>query len=161
MGKQQLSVNLVRRLSLTACLFSLVFLTSCIKRDVNQGYSFGDITDLDTKIANIKPHKTSEIEILKEFGSPTTISNFGPDTFFYISRKVQYGIISNSKLIDQRVLAIAFDKNHIVQSVEQYSMKDVKNIKESDDKVEFKGNELGLIEQFSRNIGKFNKKKGN
>lgn len=148
------------KLSLFTILVSfLLCMSACSQKTTIHGYSFGDLGQVKEKISKIKVGMDNELDVLALLGSPTTISNFGPDTFFYIQRKTSSKLFFDPKLIYQNILEITFDDNHIINSIKEYQMKDSKNIKYDDGKVEFKGNELGIVEQFSKNIGRFNSKK--
>ncbi len=135
----------------------LVFLSSCIAKDYQHGYSFSDlqITD-DEIIERVKPSKTGEIDVLKLLGSPTTLSDYGDRTFFYIwSDEVVWGP-SKPRVVNQKILAVSFNENHIVRAVKFYDIRDAKNIECVSDRTKIKGKKIGIIEQFIQNIGRFN-----
>lgn len=138
-------------------MFVVILLSACTVDTKNHGYSFSDLGDVETKLATIKPGKTNEIEVLQLLGSPSTISNYGVDKFFYIYSKVISKAFYRPQLKDQRVLEIAF-QNHIVSYVKNYTMNDARIVQYDKHDIYIKANKLKIIEQLSKNFGRFNAK---
>ena len=73
------------------------------------------------------PVGSSREQVLLALGSPSTTGTFDNEVFYYISQKRQRNLaFQKLKLIDQRVLAIYFDEEGIVQQVADYGLKDGK-----------------------------------
>lgn len=131
---------------------SLLLLQGCAKEYYNHGYGFQQ-----NNIEVIKVGISTYDEVINELGSPTSESNFGKKTIYYISNKTEKIAFLNPKIIEQRVLSIAFDSNRIVSDIYEYTIDDSNNVTFSEKRTEIKGNTLTPIEQIMNNVGKFNK----
>ena len=73
------------------------------------------------------PIGASQDQVLIVMGTPSTVATLNGEVFYYISqraeRKVQF---MNQQVIDQRVIAIYFDKNRQVQRLANYGLQDGK-----------------------------------
>ena len=73
------------------------------------------------------PVGSSRDQALIALGSPSTIGNYGGEVFYYISQtRRQAAEFLPSKVVDQRVLAVYFDKNSKVSQIADYGLKDGK-----------------------------------
>ncbi len=88
----------------------------------------GNDPDKD-KVATIKPGVTSKVQITRLLGSPTTISPFDQQTWFYISRKEERIAFLKPRIRQQRIVAISFDRSGVVTGVKRYSLKDAKKVR--------------------------------
>jgi outer membrane protein assembly factor BamE (lipoprotein component of BamABCDE complex) len=73
------------------------------------------------------PIGASQDQVLIVMGTPSTVATLNGEVFYYISqraeRKVQF---MNQQVVDQRVIAIYFDKNRQVQRLANYGLQDGK-----------------------------------
>src|SRR4051794_20279308 len=73
------------------------------------------------------PIGASQDQVLIVMGTPSTVATLNGEVFYYISqraeRKVQF---MNQQVIDQRVIAIYFDKNRQVTRLANYGLQDGK-----------------------------------
>src|SRR6195952_375382 len=71
------------------------------------------------------PIGASQDQVLIVMGTPSTVATLNGEVFYYISqraeRKVQF---MNQQVVDQRVIAVYFDKNRQVQRLAQYGLRD-------------------------------------
>src|SRR3546814_5080921 len=92
-------------------------------------------------------------------GSPSTSSTF-PDwgtTYYYISSETEAVAFLAPEVIEQQVLAIAFDKSTSkVKDIKRYGLKDGKQIAFVDRETPTRGKELTVLEQLFGNFGRFN-----
>lgn len=132
-------------------LFIIIpLISSCLSTVDKRGYT------LDTEALNtVQIGKSSQKDVHDALGSPSSSSNLGDETWFYISNTSEYIAFTKPKIKQQRVDSIAFDKDGIVKSKRVYTEADLHNIKISEDKTPTAGNELGLAEQLLGNIGRF------
>ncbi len=73
------------------------------------------------------PVGSSQDQVLIALGTPSTTANFGGDVYYYIGQtRKQPAAFMPSKIVDQRVLAVYFDKSHKVQRLADYGKKDGK-----------------------------------
>jgi outer membrane protein assembly factor BamE (lipoprotein component of BamABCDE complex) len=58
-------------------------------------------------------------------GTPSTVATLNGEVFYYISQRSERAIaFMNDKIIDQRVIAVYFDKNRQVRRLANYGLKD-------------------------------------
>jgi outer membrane protein assembly factor BamE (lipoprotein component of BamABCDE complex) len=128
--------------------------TSCATETASHGYTF---EQYDT--GSISVGKTHAEEVFAQLGTPTSESDFGDKVIYYINFKTEKVAFFDPKVVEQRVLAISFNKKGIVSKIHEYTLDDRNQVVYSTDKTEIKGNTLTPIEQLLSNVGKFNKKK--
>jgi outer membrane protein assembly factor BamE (lipoprotein component of BamABCDE complex) len=116
----------------------------------------GAVLDAD-KVDLVTPGK-SQSEVTSILGSPSSSSTFAEkgNTWYYISSETETIAFFAEKTVDQRVLAVDFDGSGRVAEVRRYGMKDGKPIEFASRETPTKGKELGLLEQFLGNLGRFN-----
>ena len=73
------------------------------------------------------PIGASQDQVLIVLGTPSTVATLNGEVFYYISQRTSRPIMfMNQKVIDQRVIAVYFDKNRQVVRLANYGMKDGK-----------------------------------
>ncbi len=73
------------------------------------------------------PIGASQDQVLIVMGTPSTVATLNGEVFYYISqRTVRPVAFMNQQLVDQRVIAIYFDKNRQVRRLANYGMQDGK-----------------------------------
>jgi len=71
------------------------------------------------------PIGASQDQVLIVMGTPSTVATLNGEVFYYISQRSERAIaFMNDKIIDQRVIAIYFDKNRQVRRLANYGLKD-------------------------------------
>ena len=73
------------------------------------------------------PIGASQDQVLIVMGTPSTVATLNGEVFYYISQRAERPIaFMNQKVVDQRVIAIYFDKNRQVRRLANYGLKDGK-----------------------------------
>ena len=73
------------------------------------------------------PIGASQDQVLIVMGTPSTVATLNGEVFYYISQRADRPLaFMNDKIIDQRVIAIYFDKNRQVQRLANYGLQDGK-----------------------------------
>jgi outer membrane protein assembly factor BamE (lipoprotein component of BamABCDE complex) len=73
------------------------------------------------------PIGASQDQVLIVMGTPSTVATLNGEVFYYISQRSERPIMfMNDNIIDQRVIAIYFDKNRQVRRLANYGLKDGK-----------------------------------
>ncbi len=73
------------------------------------------------------PIGASQDQVLIVMGTPSTVATLNGEVFYYISQRSERPVaFMNQKVIDQRVIAIYFDKNRQVRRLANYGLKDGK-----------------------------------
>ena len=107
------------------------------------------------KLAEIKPGVTTKDAVTQLLGSPSTVSTFNDKTWYYISRKTEQVSFFTPDLLDQQVIAVAFDDSGVVRDVEHLGLADSRTVEPSTRVTPSAGRELGLFEQLVGNVGRF------
>src|ERR1700677_399132 len=69
----------------------------------------------------------SQEQVLIVLGTPSTVATVSGEAFYYISQRAERAIsFLQTKITDQRVIAIYFDRDRRVQRVASYGIKDGK-----------------------------------
>ena len=73
------------------------------------------------------PIGASQDQVLIVMGTPSTVATLDGEVFYYISQRSERMVaFMNQKLVDQRVIAIYFDKNRRVRRLANYGLQDGK-----------------------------------
>jgi outer membrane protein assembly factor BamE (lipoprotein component of BamABCDE complex) len=73
------------------------------------------------------PIGASQDQVLIVMGTPSTVATLNGEVFYYISQRSERPIaFMNQRVVDQRVVAIYFDKNRQVQRLANYGLQDGK-----------------------------------
>jgi outer membrane protein assembly factor BamE (lipoprotein component of BamABCDE complex) len=71
------------------------------------------------------PLGASQEQVLLVLGTPSTVATVSGEAFYYISQKGERPIaFMQTKVTDQRVIAVYFDRNRKVQRLAEYGIKD-------------------------------------
>lgn len=115
----------------------------------------GDLPD-PAKVAEIQPGVTTKEMVSQLLGSPSSVSTFNDKTWYYISRRTEQTAFFDPQVLDQQVVAVAFDDGGIVRDVERRGLADSRPIEPSARVTPSAGRELGFFEQLIGNLGRFN-----
>jgi outer membrane protein assembly factor BamE (lipoprotein component of BamABCDE complex) len=73
------------------------------------------------------PLGASQEQVLIVLGTPSTVATVSGEAFYYISQRAERPIsFMPTKVTDQRVIAVYFDRDRKVQRVAEYGLKDGK-----------------------------------
>lgn len=73
------------------------------------------------------PVGSSREQVLIALGTPSTTASFGGEVFYYFSQQRRRSVaFMEAKVIDQKVLAVYFDKNSKVTRIANYGLQDGK-----------------------------------
>ena len=71
------------------------------------------------------PIGASQDQVLIVMGTPSTVATLNGEVFYYISQRSERKVaFMNQQVIDQRVIAIYFDRNRQVQRLANYGLQD-------------------------------------
>lgn len=107
---------------------------------------------------------TSKQEVARKLGSPSNVSPFDKNAWYYISKREEHFAFFKPEVKTQRVVEIRFDKEGFVSEIKRYSLKDARNVELVERKTKSRGGEPGMLrslwDTFTRSrIGK--KRKSN
>jgi outer membrane protein assembly factor BamE (lipoprotein component of BamABCDE complex) len=99
------------------------------------------------------PLGASQEQVLLVLGTPSTVATVSGETFYYISQKADRPIaFMRTKVTDQRVIAVYFDKNRQVQRLAEYGLKDGKVFDFVSRTTQTTGHELDVLTTMLHNL---------
>ena len=119
----------------------------------------GNIVE-DYRMAEIVPGVSTKTNVLQSLGSPSTQAPFDENVWYYIGQKTEQRGIFDPKVVDKKVVVVAFNPEGVVDTIEKINADqiDVPHVRR---KTPTSGNEIGVMEQLLGNVGRFNKPKEN
>jgi outer membrane protein assembly factor BamE (lipoprotein component of BamABCDE complex) len=108
----------VRKLALLGVLVMTPVLAGCITQNFQKGYVLPD-----GALEQI-PIGASQEQVLIILGTPSTVATVSGEVFYYISQKAERTAFLPQKVVDQRVVAVYFDKNRRVERLANYGKQD-------------------------------------
>lgn len=72
------------------------------------------------------PIGATQDQVLIVLGTPSTVATVAGEVFYYISQRTEQTAFLPNKVVDQRVVAVYFDKNRRVERLANYGMHDGK-----------------------------------
>lgn len=70
------------------------------------------------------PIGATQEQVLVVLGTPSTVATVSGEVFYYISQRTRQISLIPQKVVDQRVVAVYFDKNRRVERLAHYGLKD-------------------------------------
>lgn len=108
----------------------------------------------DTAIINsVLPGVDNQSSVERGLGRPTFVSQFGEPVWYYVSSSTGQPAFGTARITDQSVIAIRFDAQGNVTSVDRTGMELVASIDPNGDKTPTLGRERGFLEDLFGNIG--------
>lgn len=133
-------------------LLAALYLGACASKVETRGFVSDDnLTDF------VVPGTTTKEELANRFGSPSSQSSFGTDTWYYISMRKETVAFFEPEVSEQHVVIIEFDETGIVTAMNSRNLADSKQIELVGRTTPTEGHSLGFFEQVVGNIGRFNK----
>lgn len=148
-------VNLRRPAFLAAGLVLASLGAGCAPEIQNHGHVISQ-----EDLGRIVPGVTSQEEVLRTLGSPSSIATFDPTNWYYVSQRTERMSFYQSWITNQDVVTLVFNQDGIVDGIETLDMSRANNIDPDPDTTRTLGNELSIVEQFVGNIGRFSTQEG-
>jgi len=108
----------------------------------------------------VKPGNLTKADVTALLGTPSSTSNFGDDTWYYIYSKTETFAFFKPEELERQVVQVDFDKAGKVVAVHKLGKEDGKDISLVTRETPSAGRDQSWIEQMLGNVGKFNKSKG-
>ncbi len=142
---------MIRRVAapLSALLLSAALMSGCTPTSMFQGFQA-----IEAKPQDVKIGEDTKSTVLSRLGSPSTVSTFDPNVWFYVSQVTQYESFYRPKIIRRDVVAVSFNKaDEKVATVSTLSLKDGRVIAFNGRETPTRGRELSILEQLLGNLG--------
>ena len=122
----------------------LIILFSCQPRITKHGNFFNP-----KNIQLIKKTKLSKSEVVEIFGEPTLKSTFSNNVWYYITLVQHEKAFFEIKNLENKILAITFDKNQLVKKYKIFTEDDTSEVNISYPKEAYNQNsEISFIQEF-------------
>lgn len=109
---------------LRAVAIAALALSSAACSSFTQNYQHGYVFD-EAALEQVPPGSTQE-QVLLVLGTPSTVATVSGEVFYYISQKAERTAFLDSKVTDQKVLAVYFGQDRRVERIANYGLKDGK-----------------------------------
>ena len=142
---------MIRRLAAPLCVLmaSAALVTGCAPTNMFQGFQA-----IEAKPQDVKVGEDTKSTVMGRLGSPSTVSTFDPNVWFYISQVTQVESFYRPKVIRRDVVAVTFNKeDEKVANVSTLSLKDGRVIAYNGRETPTRGRELSILEQLLGNLG--------
>jgi outer membrane protein assembly factor BamE (lipoprotein component of BamABCDE complex) len=134
---------------LFAAMAGAALLSACSPITQVQGYQV-----IDEQPATAKVGEDTLATVRTRFGTPTVVSTFDPNVWFYINQVNDTFGFYRPHVRNRQIVAISFDKTtQKVAAVNTYTEKDGKVIAYNGRETPTRGRELSVIEQILGTIG--------
>jgi outer membrane protein assembly factor BamE (lipoprotein component of BamABCDE complex) len=102
------------------------------------------------------PVGATQEQVLIVLGTPSTVATVNGDAFYYISQKAhRSAAFMPHEIVDQRVVAVYFDKERRVERLANYGMKDGKIFDYLSQTTETGGQQLSYLRAIFKNVLSF------
>lgn len=132
-----------------AAIFLVAGMAACSPVMQNHGYA----PDQEL-VAEIKAGEDTRGSVRRKIGRPGTTGVFSDTGWYYISTQVKHYMYNEPEVISRRVVAVEFDQNDVVASVNTYGIEDGRIIDLQTRTTPTHGRQLTILQQILGNIGK-------
>jgi outer membrane protein assembly factor BamE (lipoprotein component of BamABCDE complex) len=157
-GRRQAKAKLCRSQAVSVLLAAGLLLPAmigCTPTIQTHGHSLEE-----EQVAKVKPGETSRQEVLQLLGSPSALSTFDDDAWYYVSQRTEKTSFYQEGVVSQDVLTIAFDDQGRVISVDRHGLEQVASIDPVDRVTPTAGSSPSILQQLIGNIGRFSSAPG-
>nr|WP_249138383.1 outer membrane protein assembly factor BamE [Caulobacter sp. S6] len=128
---------------------SAALVTGCAPTNMFQGFQA-----IEAKPQDVKVGEDTKSTVMSRLGSPSTVSTFDPNVWFYVSQVTQVQSFYHPKVVRRDVVALTFNKDdEKVVNVATLSLKDGRVIAYNGRETPTRGRELSILEQLLGNLG--------
>ena len=114
----------------------------------------GNMPDADV-VSEIRPGVHGRDDIIDMLGSPSTVSTFEDNTWYYVGQKSEQLAFLKPEVIERKVLVISFDETGLVGETKTYTLADAREIDPVGRETPTEGRDLTILQQLFGNIGRF------
>ncbi len=132
----------------------MILFSGCTVKKLDHGYDF-DAESLKT----LKINSSSKASVRKALGSPSAVSSFDKNIWYYIALQTKSIAILKPKINRYKVLELKFKKDTLSEMV-LYTNDKVRRLDPKNWESPVRGNNSNAFQDFLYNIGRFNKPVG-
>ncbi len=109
-------------------------------------------------LSKIKQGMHNKQDVARILGSPSTMSAFGDNTWYFISKTTESTAFLNPNIKEQQVVAVNFDTAGVVQQVAEHDITDGKQVDYVERVTETTGQKRSFMQQVFGNFGRMVRK---
>ncbi|MEE8392922.1 MAG: outer membrane protein assembly factor BamE [Rhodospirillales bacterium] len=118
--------------------------------------SRGNLADPDL-LAGIKAGQHTRKEVAEILGSPSSISIFDKERWYYISKLTETTAFFEPEVLERKVVVLSFDEKGVLREIKTLGLEESRQIETVERETPTSGNTVGFFDQLFGNIGRFNK----
>ncbi len=126
-------------------------LAGCAVTEIRRGHLLPEDVAAELSATNVSQQRVVEL-----LGTPSTISAFDRNRWYYIGEVQQYEAFFKPDVVARDVLILDFDQAQQLQHVATLSEKDGKELTLVSRETPTEGNKITIMEQLLGNLGRFN-----
>ncbi len=107
------------------------------------------------KVLELKTGDISREEVIEFLGSPSSVTSFGDEVWFYISEQTETLGWFEPKIKERLVLALHFSKDGILSKIKKSGLDESKTVIQIDRKTPTHGSKMTVLEQLVGNFRRF------
>ena len=145
-------ISKIKHLKFSFLILILFTLSNCQLKEPIKGHG---INFLENRANEITLNKTNKNDVINILGNPHTKSIDDENIWFYFDRKISSGSIinfSDTKLLENNVLTIIFDKYGVVNNKKLFKKKDMKKIYYSEMKTDNPVSQQSFVSKFLQSV---------
>jgi len=109
----------------------------------------------ENQISLVVPGVHGREDVRSVLGSPSVISTFDKDTWYYIGRQTEQYAFFKRKTVEQQILIVRYGPDGRVDKISRLDKSDGREVDLVKRETPSAGRKLGLFEQLFGNIGRF------
>jgi outer membrane protein assembly factor BamE (lipoprotein component of BamABCDE complex) len=125
-----------------------VLLAGCEPIVANRGNTLEE-----DRIAQVKPGVSSKNDVFEALGSPSMVSTFDDNTWYYVGQRTEREAFFDPVVTDRKVVLVRFDDTDHVRAVDRVGLDQAVPIDPLTESTPAAGRELTFMEQLLGNIG--------
>jgi len=106
-------------------------------------------------IAEIQPGVDDRNGVTDKLGSPSTVSTFLDNKWYYIGQKTEQFAFLAPDVLERSILVVSFDDDGVVNDTVLYTLEDGQIVEAVERETPTEGRELTIMQQLFGNIGRF------
>lgn len=109
-------------------------------------------------MAKIEVGVTTKEEVSKLLGTPSSVSTFGNNTWYYMSEETQRRAFLTPTVLKSNITRIEFNADNRVHSLNSVTEKDMQVVSHVARQEPTAGHSISVLQQLFGNVGRFNGK---
>ena len=139
-------------LGLTSAIIVLcITLEAC---SLNRVFVRGNLPDPE-RVSELTPGESTKSDILDSLGSPSSINNFGNETWYYINEKVEVIAFFSPEVIERTILIFEFNKQSQLTQIVKLGLEAGRELAHVKRITPTFGHELTVLDQIIGNFNRF------